>query len=94
MFNKKKILVTGGTGTFGKYFVKYVLDNYNPTKLIVFSRDEFKQYMRPIIQLLLNEIYPYIYISMLFVCVAFFLILAIFVMLIKILSLKYCACEI
>ena len=44
MFNKKKILVTGGTGTFGKYFVKYVLDNYNPTKLIVFSRDEFKQF--------------------------------------------------
>ena len=58
------------------------------------KRDEFKQYMKPIIQLLLNEIYPYIYISMLFVCVAFFLILAIFVMLIKILSLKYCAREI
>lgn len=44
MFNKKKILVTGGTGTFGKYFIRYVLNKYNPKKLIVFSRDEFKQF--------------------------------------------------
>lgn len=44
---------------------------------------EFKKSMRPIIQLFLQEIYPYIYISMLLVFVAFFLILAIFVMLLK-----------
>jgi hypothetical protein len=44
---------------------------------------DFKKCMRPLIQMLLQEIYPYIYISMLFVFVAFFLILAIFVMLIR-----------
>lgn len=45
--------------------------------------DDFKKCMKPLIQLLLQEIYPYIYISMLFVFVAFFLILAIFVMLVR-----------
>ena len=45
--------------------------------------DDFKNCMKPFIQLLLQEIYPYIYISMLFVFVAFFLILAIFVMLVR-----------
>ena len=40
----KKILVTGGTGSFGSTFVRYVLDNYEPKKLIVFSRDEDKQH--------------------------------------------------
>jgi hypothetical protein len=45
--------------------------------------DEFKKCMQPLIQLLLQEIYPYIYISMLFVFVAFFLILAIFILLIR-----------
>lgn len=44
MFNNKTILVTGGTGTFGKAFVKYMLTAYNPKKIIIFSRDEFKQY--------------------------------------------------
>jgi UDP-N-acetylglucosamine 4,6-dehydratase len=43
MFNKKTILVTGGTGTFGENFTKYILDNFKPRKLIVFSRDEYKQ---------------------------------------------------
>ena len=38
------ILVTGGTGSFGKLFVKTVLERYDPARLIVFSRDEFKQY--------------------------------------------------
>ncbi|MEE2526200.1 UDP-N-acetylglucosamine 4,6-dehydratase (inverting) [Hyphobacterium sp. HN65] len=38
------ILVTGGTGSFGKRFVKTVLDEYKPKKLIIFSRDELKQY--------------------------------------------------
>jgi hypothetical protein len=45
--------------------------------------EEFKKCMGPLIQLLLQEIYPYIYISMLFVFVAFFLILAIFVLLVR-----------
>lgn len=44
MFNGKNILITGGTGTFGKQFVKYVASNYKPNKIIIFSRDEFKQY--------------------------------------------------
>ena len=44
MFNKKNILITGGTGSFGQNFVKYVLDKYKPKKLIVFSRDEMKQW--------------------------------------------------
>lgn len=44
MFNHKVILITGGTGSFGKKFVETVLSNYNPKKIIVFSRDEMKQY--------------------------------------------------
>lgn len=44
MFNGKKILITGGTGSFGKCFVKYILENYSPEKLVILSRDEFKQY--------------------------------------------------
>ena len=43
-FKNKTILVTGGTGSFGKTFVKYFLKNFNPKKLIIFSRDELKQY--------------------------------------------------
>lgn len=42
--NNKVILVTGGTGTFGKAFVKTLLSTYSPKKIIIFSRDEFKQY--------------------------------------------------
>jgi UDP-N-acetylglucosamine 4,6-dehydratase/5-epimerase len=42
--NDKVILVTGGTGSFGKKFCEFVLSRYNPRKLIVFSRDEDKQY--------------------------------------------------
>ena len=45
MLNNKTILVTGGTGSFGKCFTKYVLKNYNPKKIIIYSRDEFKQWM-------------------------------------------------
>lgn len=44
MLNGKTILITGGTGSFGKSFTKYVLDNYNPKKIIIYSRDEFKQF--------------------------------------------------
>lgn len=42
--NGKSILITGGTGSFGKQFVKTVLDRYEPRRLIIFSRDELKQY--------------------------------------------------
>ncbi|MCL6611790.1 MAG: UDP-N-acetylglucosamine 4,6-dehydratase (inverting) [Peptococcaceae bacterium] len=42
--SEKSILVTGGTGSFGKKFIRYVLDNYNPRRIIVFSRDELKQF--------------------------------------------------
>lgn len=38
------ILITGGTGSFGKAFIKFALDNLNPQRLIIFSRDELKQY--------------------------------------------------
>ena len=43
MLNNKTILITGGTGSFGKCFTKYVLKNYNPKKIIIYSRDEYKQ---------------------------------------------------
>lgn len=42
--NGKSILITGGTGSFGRRFVKKVLENYEPRRLIVFSRDELKQF--------------------------------------------------
>jgi UDP-N-acetylglucosamine 4,6-dehydratase len=44
MFNGKNILITGGTGSFGKRFVKLILESYKPNKIIVYSRDELKQY--------------------------------------------------
>lgn len=44
MFNDKTIIVTGGTGSFGKKFTDHVLKNYKPKKIIIFSRDEFKQF--------------------------------------------------
>jgi len=42
--NNKTIIVTGGTGSFGKKFIKIVLDQYSPEKIIVYSRDELKQF--------------------------------------------------
>lgn len=42
--NGKNVLVTGGTGSFGKTFTKYILDNYKPNRFVVFSRDELKQF--------------------------------------------------
>lgn len=42
--NGKTILITGGTGSFGRALVRMVLTKYKPTKLIIFSRDEMKQY--------------------------------------------------
>lgn len=44
MFNNKSILITGGTGSFGRKFVKILLERYTPKKVIVFSRDELKQF--------------------------------------------------
>ena len=44
MLNKKKILITGGTGFFGTNFAKYLLKHYSPERIIIFSRDESKQY--------------------------------------------------
>jgi UDP-N-acetylglucosamine 4,6-dehydratase len=44
MLNQKTILITGGTGSFGKKFIQIVLENYKPKKLIIFSRDELKQF--------------------------------------------------
>ena len=44
MFNNKIILITGGTGSFGKKFTQTILEKYNPKKIIIFSRDELKQF--------------------------------------------------
>jgi UDP-N-acetylglucosamine 4,6-dehydratase/5-epimerase len=44
MFNSKSILITGGTGTFGKYFLDVIVNNYTPKKIIIFLRDEYKQF--------------------------------------------------
>jgi UDP-N-acetylglucosamine 4,6-dehydratase len=44
MINNKTILITGGTGSFGKAFTHFILSKYNPKKVIIFSRDEFKQW--------------------------------------------------
>ncbi len=44
MFNDKSVLITGGTGSFGKQFVRTLLRRYRPKKLIIYSRDELKQF--------------------------------------------------
>ena len=44
MLNDKNVLITGGTGSFGKKFTQIVLQNFRPEKLIIFSRDELKQF--------------------------------------------------
>ncbi len=44
MFNNKNILITGGTGSFGKKFTQILLEKYKPNKIIIYSRDELKQY--------------------------------------------------
>jgi UDP-N-acetylglucosamine 4,6-dehydratase len=44
LFNKKSILITGGTGSFGKKFIEIILKRFTPKKVIVFSRDELKQF--------------------------------------------------
>ena len=44
MFNNKIILITGGTGSFGQRFIKVLLQKFKPKKIIIFSRDELKQF--------------------------------------------------
>ena len=44
MLENSSILITGGTGSFGKRFLKETLDKYNPRRIVVFSRDEMKQW--------------------------------------------------
>ena len=44
MLNNKAILITGGTGSFGKKFIETIFDQFNPEKIIVYSRDEQKQF--------------------------------------------------
>ncbi len=45
MLNGKTILITGGTGSFGNFFTEYALKNYRPKKIIIYSRDEYKQFV-------------------------------------------------
>ena len=45
MLNGKSVLITGGTGSFGHHFVDYVLAHYEPKKIIIYSRDEYKQFI-------------------------------------------------
>ncbi|MCP4233267.1 MAG: SDR family NAD(P)-dependent oxidoreductase, partial [Aestuariibacter sp.] len=44
VFDNRTILITGGTGSFGKRFVSYLLTNASPKKVIIYSRDELKQF--------------------------------------------------
>lgn len=44
MFNNKTILITGGTGSFGKQYVQTLINRYRPKKIIIYSRDELKQF--------------------------------------------------
>ena len=44
MLKKSSILITGGTGSFGNYFVPMTLEKYNPKRLVIYSRDEMKQW--------------------------------------------------
>jgi UDP-N-acetylglucosamine 4,6-dehydratase len=44
MFNNKSILITGGTGSFGRRFTDFLTKNYSPKKVIIYSRDELKQF--------------------------------------------------
>ncbi len=44
MFNDKTLLITGGTGSFGHAFCRHILEHFSPKRLIIYSRDELKQY--------------------------------------------------
>jgi len=56
--NDKSVLVTGGTGSFGKHFLKTVIAQYKPRRVIIFSRDELKQF--EMAQEFSHEKYPFI----------------------------------
>ena len=56
--NDKSVLITGGTGSFGKHFLKTVIAQYKPRRLIIFSRDELKQFEMQ--QEFSQEKYPFI----------------------------------
>ena len=45
LFENKTLMITGGTGSFGNQFVEYVLKHYQPKKIIIYSRDEYKQFI-------------------------------------------------
>ena len=45
MFNNKVIFISGGTGSFGNRFLEKLLKDYKPKKIIIFSRDEYKQFI-------------------------------------------------
>lgn len=45
IFEGKSVLITGGTGSFGNYFTEYLLKHYKPKRIVVFSRDEYKQFL-------------------------------------------------
>lgn len=45
IINNKNLLITGGTGSFGSQLVKNLLENYNPNKIVIYSRDEYKQHL-------------------------------------------------
>ena|SRR5690554_5886302 len=44
MFDNKSVLITGGTGSFGRQFTRTLLKNHKPRRIIIFSRDELKQF--------------------------------------------------
>ena len=44
MLNNSNILITGGTGSFGHKFIEMTLEKYSPKRLVIFSRDEMKQW--------------------------------------------------
>lgn len=45
MLNNKSVLITGGTGSFGKKFVEMIFAEYSPNRIVIYSRDEYKQFM-------------------------------------------------
>ena len=44
MFKNKNILITGGTGSFGSALIEKIVSNYKPKKIVIYSRDELKQF--------------------------------------------------
>lgn len=62
MFNNKSILITGGTGSFGRYFARTILNSFKPRRVVIYSRDEFKQFemqqefSQPIMRFFLGDV--------------------------------------